>query len=36
VHIRRLRSVLENHELDGMVQTVRGMGYRFSISRNGA
>jgi two-component system phosphate regulon response regulator PhoB len=36
VHIRRLRSVLESHELDGMVQTVRGMGYRFSISPNGA
>ncbi|KAB2912434.1 MAG: phosphate regulon transcriptional regulatory protein PhoB [Dechloromonas sp.] len=30
VHIRRLRSVLEDHELDGMVQTVRGLGYRFS------
>lgn len=35
VHIRRLRSVLENHELDGFVQTVRGMGYRFSSSREG-
>jgi two-component system phosphate regulon response regulator PhoB len=31
VHIRRLRSILENYALDGMVQTVRGMGYRFSI-----
>lgn len=31
VHIRRLRSVLESHALDGMVQTVRGIGYRFSI-----
>ena len=31
VHIRRLRSVLETHALDGMVQTVRGIGYRFSI-----
>lgn len=31
VHIRRLRGVLENHALDGMVQTVRGVGYRFSI-----
>lgn len=30
VHIRRLRSILESHALDGMVQTVRGMGYRFS------
>lgn len=36
VHIRRLRSVLEDHELDGMVQTVRGMGYRFSIRPDGA
>ena len=30
VHIRRLRSVLENHALEGMLQTVRGLGYRFS------
>lgn len=30
VHIRRLRSVLEDHKLDAMVQTVRGIGYRFS------
>jgi two-component system, OmpR family, phosphate regulon response regulator PhoB len=30
VHIRRLRCILENHALDGLVQTVRGMGYRFS------
>ena len=30
VHIRRLRSVLEDHALDAMVQTVRGVGYRFS------
>jgi len=30
VHIRRLRKALEPHELDGMVQTVRGSGYRFS------
>lgn len=36
VHIRRLRSVLEDHELDGMVQTVRGMGYRFSNRPDGA
>lgn len=34
VHIRRLRGVLENHALDGMVQTVRGVGYRFSIRPN--
>ncbi|PKO33518.1 MAG: phosphate regulon transcriptional regulatory protein PhoB [Betaproteobacteria bacterium HGW-Betaproteobacteria-7] len=30
VHIRRLRCVLEDHQLDAMVQTVRGIGYRFS------
>lgn len=32
VHIRRLRKTLEPHGLDGMVQTVRGAGYRFSAS----
>ncbi|MBS0215581.1 MAG: phosphate regulon transcriptional regulator PhoB [Proteobacteria bacterium] len=32
VHIRRLRKTLEPHALDHMVQTVRGAGYRFSIS----
>lgn len=32
VHIRRLRSALESHALDGMLQTVRGMGYRFSLN----
>jgi len=32
VHIRRLRKTLEPHGLDGMVQTVRGSGYRFSTS----
>jgi two-component system phosphate regulon response regulator PhoB len=32
VHIRRLRKTLEPHQLDGMVQTVRGAGYRFSVS----
>lgn len=31
VHIRRLRGILEIHALAGMVQTVRGVGYRFSI-----
>jgi two-component system phosphate regulon response regulator PhoB len=31
VHIRRLRSALEKHECDSMVQTVHGAGYRFSI-----
>lgn len=35
VHIRRLRSLLERHALDGLVQTVRGMGYRFSTNLNG-
>ncbi len=30
VHIRRLRSVLETHALENLLQTVRGMGYRFS------
>jgi len=32
VHIRRLRKTLEPHRLDGMIQTVRGSGYRFSAS----
>lgn len=32
VHIRRLRKTLEPHQLEGMVQTVRGAGYRFSAS----
>ncbi|GAP67443.1 phosphate regulon transcriptional regulatory protein PhoB [Mizugakiibacter sediminis] len=32
VHIRRLRKTLEPHRLDGLVQTVRGAGYRFSAS----
>ncbi len=30
VHIRRLRRSLEPHGLDGLIQTVRGSGYRFS------
>lgn len=30
VHIRRLRAALEGVELDGLIQTVRGSGYRFS------
>lgn len=30
VHIRRLRKALEPFELDELVQTVRGVGYRFS------
>ena len=32
VHIRRLRLALEPAGLDGLVQTVRGAGYRFSVS----
>ena len=32
VHIRRLRKTLEPFALDGMVQTVRGSGYRFSAA----
>ena len=32
VHIRRLRKTLEPHGVDNMVQTVRGSGYRFSVS----
>ncbi len=31
VHIRRLRAVLEPFGLDGLIQTVRGSGYRFSV-----
>lgn len=31
VHIRRLRAALEPAEMDGLIQTVRGSGYRFSI-----
>ncbi|MES9960154.1 MAG: phosphate regulon transcriptional regulator PhoB [Sedimenticola sp.] len=30
VHIRRLRKALEPYGVDGLVQTVRGAGYRFS------
>jgi two-component system phosphate regulon response regulator PhoB len=32
VHIRRLRKALEPAQLDSMVQTVRGAGYRFSAT----
>ena len=28
VHVRRLRQVLEPHQLEGMIQTIRGFGYR--------
>jgi two-component system phosphate regulon response regulator PhoB len=30
VHIRRLRKALSEHSCDGLIQTVRGAGYRFS------
>lgn len=30
VHIRRLRQALEPFDMDGLIQTVRGAGYRFS------
>ena len=30
VHIRRLRKVLEPSQHDNLVQTVRGVGYRFT------
>jgi len=32
VHIRRLRKVLEPHGCDGYINTVRGVGYRFSLT----
>lgn len=32
VHIRRLRAQLETVEADGLIQTVRGSGYRFSTN----
>ena len=32
VHIRRLRAALEPVGMDGLIQTVRGSGYRFSIN----
>ncbi|CAN5617033.1 phosphate regulon transcriptional regulator PhoB [soil metagenome] len=32
VHIRRMRKTMEQVQQDGMVQTVRGAGYRFSAS----
>ena len=31
VHIRRLRKVLEPHQCDDYINTVRGVGYRFSL-----
>ena len=32
VHVRRLRAALEPVEMDSLIQTVRGSGYRFSTS----
>lgn len=32
VHIRRLRAALEPAGVDGLIQTVRGSGYRFSVT----
>lgn len=32
VHIRRLRAALEPAGMDGLIQTVRGSGYRFSVN----
>jgi two-component system, OmpR family, phosphate regulon response regulator PhoB len=32
VHIRRLRKTLEPYQLENLVQTVRGAGYRFSVT----
>lgn len=36
VHIRRLRKALEVAQLDSLIQTVRGAGYRFSIRADAA
>ena len=36
VHIRRLRKALESVHLDGLIQTVRGAGYRFSTRADAA
>jgi two-component system phosphate regulon response regulator PhoB len=33
VHIRRLRLALEPHGCDGMIETVRGTGYRLAAPR---
>lgn len=32
VHIRRLRKILTEHERENLIQTVRGFGYRFSLT----
>jgi two-component system phosphate regulon response regulator PhoB len=34
VHIRRLRRALEDHHCDSYIQTVRGSGYRFSVTES--
>lgn len=34
VHIRRLRKVLEAYDCDNYINTVRGVGYRFSLTLN--
>jgi len=34
VHIRRLRKVLEPHQCDSYINTVRGIGYRFSLPKS--
>jgi two-component system phosphate regulon response regulator PhoB len=34
VHIRRLRRALEDHGCESYIQTIRGSGYRFSVSGN--
>jgi two-component system phosphate regulon response regulator PhoB len=34
VHIRRLRKALEPYQLDSLIETVRGTGYRFSDSQH--
>lgn len=34
VHIMRLRKILKSDGVDAMLQTIRGMGYRFSVSQD--
>ncbi|MGH1540620.1 MAG: phosphate regulon transcriptional regulator PhoB [Arenicella sp.] len=34
VHIRRLRKILEEYNCDNYINTIRSVGYRFSISRS--
>ena len=34
VHVLRIREVLKRHQLDGLLQTVRGVGYRFSTGND--